>query len=48
MFHILNVRQQILSLLSAVAFGVSVAGFVGLPHTATAQNRTLPDFTDLV
>jgi serine protease Do len=48
MFHILNVRQQVLSLLSAVAFGVSVAGFVGLPATATAQNRTLPDFTDLV
>ena len=48
MFHILNVRKQALSLLSAVALGVSVAGFVGLPVTATAQNRTLPDFTDLV
>ena len=48
MFHILNVRKQVLSLLSVVAFGVSVAGFVGLPAPATAQNRTLPDFTDLV
>ena len=48
MFHLLNVRKHVLSFLGPVALSLTLTGWVGLPATAIAQNRTLPDFTDLV
>jgi len=48
MFHVLNVRQHFVSLLTAVTFSVAIFGSAGVQSPAYAQNRTLPDFTDLV
>ena len=48
MFHLLNVRKHVLSFLGPVALSLTLIGLAGLPATAGAQNRTLPDFTDLV
>jgi hypothetical protein len=48
MFHSLYVRKHVFSLLSVMLMSLAAAGLPGLQSQALAQNRTLPDFTDLV
>jgi len=48
MFHSLYVRKHVFSLLAVLLMSLATAGLPGLQSQAVAQNRTLPDFTDLV
>ena len=48
MFHSLYVRKHVFSLLAVLLVTFAAAGLPGMQSQALAQNRTLPDFTDLV
>ncbi|NBX61440.1 MAG: DegQ family serine endoprotease [Betaproteobacteria bacterium] len=48
MFHSLYVRKHVFSLWAVCLIALASVGLAGLPSQALAQNRTLPDFTDLV
>ncbi|MFM7698691.1 MAG: hypothetical protein ACKO5X_08645, partial [Limnohabitans sp.] len=48
MFHSLYVRKHIFSVLAVFFITLTLAGLSGFQTQALAQNRTLPDFTDLV
>lgn len=48
MFHSLYVRKHVFSVLAVLLISLSMAGMPGIQTQALAQNRTLPDFTDLV
>ena len=48
MFHSLYVRKHVFSVLAVLLISLSMASMPGIQTQALAQNRTLPDFTDLV
>ena len=48
MFHSLYVRKHVFSLWAVCLIALASVGLAGLPSQVLAQNRTLPDFTDLV